>query len=239
MFMPIFSDQTVELLEHSQGNYQPSDGYLGAYYDSQKIGFVKNAASANKTYWFSCRETFHNCLDKRREAPNGTPDDERLVTDGYFFCSALNRAEDVVDLIDRAEDQLKLSTRTQFSRTTFKNTNDPRVIYLKPPYFWWKENMRHQIFTILLRAGLLHSASSKNSLIDVVYKHPYAMATRAAVEHFFKGNTHFCGDQGQVGKGWRDYFLGNFRSINPLTMDEIEKVLVPPENAPTSPVTLS
>lgn len=77
-------------------------------------------------------------------------------------------------------------------------TQRKTISYITPSDFWTQCSMRRSLFSILLRAGDKYDGDFDEALYDNMY----VSSTRAAVERFFGGHTHYNGRR----TGWCDQF---------------------------------
>lgn len=117
--------------------------------------------------WVSCRENFHAKTVIRNKCRE------------YFYCGNPNV---VANFIWYLEQHLGLPEKTHFMFTDKIDT-----VALKLAQWWVDNPMRHQFFTIALRASL----GSAYSWIDRLRGYSYALHTTAAVNRFLDGYTWF------------------------------------------------
>lgn len=138
----------------------------------------------NTISWFHCRELFHSQLVFR------------FWSKDFYFSHPKTKREDIADFIEQIETKLNVKERTKFYRT-----NMPTIMYVNPSSFW-NNRMRFSLFTIFMRASLLHEKDKLYN--EAINKNKYLCDTRRAVEMFLDGQTRYVG--WKMFTGWYDVF---------------------------------
>lgn len=128
--------------------------------------------------WYACRDQWH------REQETGPG----LI----LMAHRPAEAPAIRSFISLAEDLL------QVDRTEFYVTQRKSIMCLYPSPFWLQVPMRSSLFTIMLRAGMRY----KEDFDEALYGNYYGSQTKAALERFFAGHTHYRGKK----RGWVNQF---------------------------------
>ena len=162
-----------------------------------------NGASGTTTWW-KCREQF---------APYFTDITKEIL----FTCKAGNQ-ERIALFIERCEQILKISS-SKLDHSKFSTTDKNFVLHVNPSEFWTAQEMRRQVFTILLRCGQFYEPK-KDNVEEALWSEPYAVETKDAIIRFFFGCNNFITDSKYIDKiGWVNTFKGK-------TKEQIIKQLV-------------
>lgn len=225
----VLAGETITLPRGHNSSYGYSHHSFGIFLEGLKPGYgIKPAprTSAETTCWFSCRESFHSYID--RQDVYGPQED-------YSFGVHINQPEEeVVALVARVEDHLGFEPSTFNKATVFltqKQTTNAKLLLVKPSKSWRECPIRHQLLSIILRAGNTYKHANNIPLIDAICVVGYAAQTKPAVQRFLDGFTHFGCEHAKVGPGWARFFKGDFRG-RVLSQEELENSLL--KEKPTS-----
>lgn len=164
--------------------------------------------------WEKCRETFAYKFTE--------------VLYGFYFCHVLNEWHNVASFIAKTEEIIGfVDYLYSFAPSKFCTTNQADILWVEPSRFWSKYEMRRQLFTILLRAGMNYNPSI-NNYEEALWGedkmgNSYAKETQLAITRFLFGFTLPVNDPCLLSKvGWRD-------SYKNCSEQMIRKVFVRPE----------
>jgi hypothetical protein len=182
-----FISEPVEFNENCPYAATPGPGAYSAaiLFDENKIYFTPEAVKSGNGNFHTCRETF---------APHFTENTTHILMgcspikdgnhSGYRNAPAGTKIspEALGRFMSEVEKRLKLDEMTIIQRTTNNN-----CLLIHVPEWWRSCYMRRQMFTILLRAGLIFDGNFDKA-IGYMY---YLDNTRQAFNRFFAGYTKF------------------------------------------------
>lgn len=162
-------------------------GKLSLYAQIGNFGLPWSVFSRN-IHWIHCREIFHREYDFLPFLKGFY-----FITGGkdWGYEARNQKKENVIKFIEQAEKHLGVHFRTQFF-----DTDNEKVLWVKPGFFWRRQWMRMSLFTILLRASMSYDA--KEDWRACLMRQTYARSTRPAIERFFDGYTFYTGYR----RGW-------------------------------------
>jgi hypothetical protein len=131
--------------------------------------------------WDKCREQFATRFTENHK--------------GLFFCHEVNESQRCASFLVKTEQIIDISS----SHSVFGETNRPDVTWIVPSFFWMSSDMRRQLLTILLRAGMSYDPI-KDNYEEALWKpdklgNDYAARTKSAVLRFLYGFTEFVPDK--------------------------------------------
>lgn len=167
--------------------YRPSSGSF-----SKAKKFKDNRYEINR--WYDCRDLFQSHLYKSKL---------------FFFAHEVGEGKHVASFIEKIEELLEISTRSEFGPTQRKT-----ILWISPSKWWTVKPMSRSLFTVLLRAGRHYN---KDNFESVIENELYLKNTRYAFDRFLAGNTTYTGKR----RGWYRQFYEDKPSI-----EEIDRLLV-------------
>jgi len=167
--------------------------------------------------WEKCREQFSHKFGE--------------VTNGFYFCHVPTQGQNVAWFIAKTEEIVDFaSCLYSYSPTVFCPTNFDYVLWVEPSTFWLKQEMRRQLFTILLRQGMSYEPTRNNYEEALWCKdklgNTYAMETHLAVTRFLFGFTNYVSDPGVIGYTYKSGWVNTFKGRDEQS---IRKLLILPE----------
>lgn len=166
-----------ELEEIRYSPYTPSDLDFGlTYHEDFEAGKPTKVGD-----WIGCREEFHH--------------ENRGVKRFYFHHSLPEgRGRSIAVFLDKVEDRLGLP---EHQRTRIGPTNKRKTVWVEASEWWRHDAMRRSLFTALLKQSVDYRISLDN-FDEALYCGIYTCDTRAAVDRFLSGHTHYWGGY----EGW-------------------------------------
>lgn len=167
-------------------------------YAPPKIGYFA-VDDEHLLSWEKCRETFAYKFTE--------------VLHGFYFCHVLNEGYNVASFIAKTEEIIGfVDYLYSFAPSKFCKTNQGDVLWVEPSRFWSKYEIRRQLFTILLRAGMNYNPSV-NNYEEALWGedkigNSYARETQLAITRFLFGFTCPVDSKNLYGYkvGWRETF---------------------------------
>lgn len=181
-------------------NYKKPSGYKQPI---EHFGLL-NKTNLNYACFHNCRETFHKAL---------------LEENTYYHPSKYlytfkedNTWQNYRDMIFNVENHLQIGQRSKIEETDQKG-----IIYIELSP-WWLLPMRHDFFTICLRAV----PKEGRNFIEKIKNTNYAMCSTLAIDMFLNGKTYFVRNKAHCdirpGRGWVWYFGGEISESTLKTM---------------------
>lgn len=167
--------------------------------------------------WEKCREQFSHKFTE--------------VLHGFYFCHVAGEGYNVAAFIAKTEEIVGFDDFLHsYAPSKFCKTDNDSVLWIEPSRFWSKCEMRRQLLTILLRAGMNYNPTTNNYEEALWSKdkmgNNYAMETQLAVMRFLFGFTQYVNDTSVVGF---NYKTGWWTTFKDRPEQAIRKLLVRPE----------
>jgi hypothetical protein len=189
--------------------------------------------------WYGCREEFAQCCKSQYN--------------GFLFSHPDKTTEDIAEFVERFEILMEQGRRRPIHRSEFAKIttqgarkDDHTITWVAPGPFWLKQDMRHQLLTVLLRCALWGYTARKEEdpttgdFFQALYNsYKYATTTRTAISRFLDGHTWYTGDASGGAQGWIHAF-GKHESITPVVVgstsgDAFLKLLIKPKKKEPKP----
>ena len=107
--------------------------------------------------WQKCREVFGKIQDEESRS--------------IMFCHNTGQNLNVEDFIKKIEQKLNIALK---DRTKFYSTQNNTISAIKIARFWMDNNLKRQVFTLLVRAGFNHIVGSNiDNAINSRNENPY------------------------------------------------------------------
>ena len=185
-------------------------------YGPPGVGFFA-ADSEFSLSWEKCREQFAHKFTE--------------VLHGFYFCHIPHEGFNVASFIAKTEEIIGFADFLHsYGPSKFCETDKADVIWIEPSRFWSSHDMRRQLLTIMLRAGMNYNPSINNYEEALWEKdkmgNNYAAKTKAAITRFLFGFTNYVNDSSVVGFNYKTGWVTTFED---RPEQAVRKLLVRPE----------
>jgi hypothetical protein len=167
--------------------------------------------------WDKCREQFsHKFIE---------------TVSGFYFCHPPNEGHKVAWFITKTEEIIGFCNYLHsYDPTLFCETDREDVIWIEPSRFWMRQEMRRQLFTILVRAGMNYEPTL-NNYEDALWAkdkmgNTYAKETQLAVMRFLFGFTNYISDPAVAGYSNKTGWVNTFKDRDEQS---VRRLLILPE----------
>lgn len=115
---------------------------------------------------------------------------------GLFFCHDTNEGCRTASFLIKTEQVIGIADRRRpFNYSMFAETDRANILWVGPSYFWMGSEVRRQLLTVILRAGMNYNPS-KNDYEEALWKpdqlgNNYTAKTKAAISRFLYGFTDY------------------------------------------------
>lgn len=192
----------------------PERGYVGLAVDKRQIVDQPTSCSEELVEWFKCREQYH-----RKATEIGQSD--------IYFAHGANEEISIACFVSKVEKII--SFNFPISSSIFSKTSMENILWTSPSNFWKECNVKFNLYTIFLRAGLNYNYEQDN-FDEALYSMPLVDGRALlqegmwSINRFLYGFTKFIPtdeNESRPDVGW----INLFKSKN---KDQIRQQLISP-----------
>jgi hypothetical protein len=191
----------------------PERGYVGLAVDKRPI--IDNPALTEELVeWFKCREQYHRKATETKQ-------------DNIYFAHGPGEEISIACFISKIEKILSFNFSIQ--RSLFSRTNMENILWTSPSSFWKECNVKFNLYTIFLRAGLNYNYE-KDNFDEALYSMPIVDGKALfpegvwSINRFLYGFTKFI----PVDENERRMDVGWINLFKTKNKDQIRQQLISP-----------